>query len=50
MSEFKVHKTKGAILKRLGKNKVGLKPAIPFKKKADFNLNKETTAKNIYLY
>ena len=48
MSEVKSHKTKGASLKRLGENKVSLKPAIPFEnKKADFNLNTEAANNNI---
>ena len=39
---------KGASLKRLGENKVGLKPTIPFESnKAEFNFDKDTDAKNI---
>ena len=48
MSKVKSSKTKGASLKRLGENKVSLKPAIGFEKnKAEFNLNSEGSANNI---
>ena len=48
MSEVKSCKKKGASLKKLGKDKVGLKPTIVFVKNlTEFNLDTEAAANNI---